>query len=199
MSTLLKPFSVQEKLLEKGMTVFTPDEFTRLFHATAYQRKYFLETYTQQGLLVRFKRGLYGVKTSLPDEQTLANRLYEPSYISFEYALAWYNMMPEAVYAITSTTTKPTRRFTVLGKTYIYHTVKRDAYTGYTPVSDANRLILMADREKALVDYLYLVSLGQKTLNDRLSVQEIDTKKLRAYAKLFRRPILEELIRKVAP
>lgn len=181
------------------MTVFTPDEFARLFDATEYQKKYFLETYTEQGLLVRFKRGLYGVKTSLPDEQTLANRLYEPSYISFEYALAWYNMMPEAVYAITSATTKPTRRFTVLGKTYIYHTMKCDAYTGYAPVSDANRLVLMADREKALADYLYLVSLGQKTLNDRLTAQEIDTKKLRAYTKLFGRPILEALVRKVMP
>ena len=197
MSTLLKPFLVQEKLLEHKLQVFTPLEFERLFNTTTYQTKYFMETYTKQGFLVRFKRGLYGLKTHAPDEQTLANRLYDPSYISFEYALAWYNMIPEAVYAITSTTTKSTRRFTILGKTYIYHTIKRDAYTGYIPIGDENRIVLMADREKALVDYVYLVSLGQKTLNERLMVKGSDPQKAYAYARLFKHPAVEDLIRKV--
>jgi len=199
MSTLLKPFIIQEKLLEHKLPVFTPLEFERLFETAPHQTKYFLETYTNIGLFARLKRGLYGLKTSLPDERTIANRLYEPSYVSFEYALAWYNMIPEAVYAITSATTKPTRRFTVLGKSYIYHTIKRDAYTGYAPIPDENRILLMADREKALVDYVYLVSLGQKTLNDRLMVKKCDHQKIHAYARLFRRPKLDVLVRKVAP
>ncbi len=199
MYTLLKPVSVSQKLLEKGITVFTPLEFERLFETAPHQTKYFLETYTTIGLFARLKRGLYGLKTSLPDERTIANRLYEPSYVSFEYALAWYNMIPEAVYAITSATTKPTRRFTVLDKSYIYHTIKRNAYTGYAPIPDENRVILMADREKALVDYVYLVSLGQKMLNDRLMVKECDHQKVHAYARLFGHPKLDALLRKVAP
>lgn len=197
MSTLLKPFFVQEKLLESKLGMFTPLEFARVFSTSAYQTKYFLETYTKHGLFVRFKRGLYGLKTNLPDEQSLANRLYEPSYISFEYALAFYNVIPEAVYTVTSATTKPTRTFTVLGKTYIYHTVKRTAYAGYLPHRLRDTTVLIAEKEKAIVDYLYLVSLGRKTLNERFMGKGNDLKKIRAYTRLFARPTLDALIGKV--
>lgn len=197
MSTLLKPFFIQEKLLESKLGIFTPLEFARVFTTTAYQTKYFLETYTKHGLFVRVKRGLYSLKTNPPDEQSLANRLYEPSYISFEYALAFYNIIPEAVYAVTSATTKPTRTFTVLGKTYIYHTVKRHAYTGYHPHRSGDTITLIAEKEKAIVDYLYLVSLGKKTLNERFVGKGNDLKKIHAYAELFTRPTLDALIRKV--
>lgn len=196
MSTLLKPFIIQEKLLERKLPVFTPLEFARVFATPGYQTKYFLETYTKRGLLVRFKRGLYGLKVSIPDEQTLANRLYTPSYISFEYALSFYNIIPEAVYAVTSATTKPTRNITVSGKTYIYHTIKLPAFTGYVPHRSGDNIVLIAEKEKAIVDYLYLVSLGKKTLNDRFMITGSDSKKIRAYAKLFSRTTLDMLVRK---
>jgi hypothetical protein len=52
----------------------------------------------------------------------------------------------------------------------------------------------MADPEKALVDYLYFVSLGKRTLNERIDITDLDTKKLYAYAKLCQRPGLERVL-----
>ena len=38
------------------------------------------------------------------DTISLANVLYAPSYVSFDYALSYYGMIPERVHEITSAT-----------------------------------------------------------------------------------------------
>lgn len=132
----------------------------------------------------------------LPEEE-IANRLYRPSYISFEYAMATYNILLEMPYSVTSATTKPTRTFTVGGKTFSYFTIKREAFTGYTPLKRAGRTVLIAEPEKALVDYLYFVSLGKKPRNDRLNTASLDKQKILHYARLYQRTGLDQLLKEI--
>ncbi|MFH1635475.1 MAG: hypothetical protein ABIG63_15910 [Chloroflexota bacterium] len=179
------------------MTVFTSQEFQRIFHTTPFQTKYFLVKYAREGLFWRLKKGFYTLKTDPPMEEEIANLLYQPSYLSFEYALALYNILPEMPYAITSATTKPTRTFEVGEKSFSYFTIKRQAFTGYLPVKRAGRTILLAEAEKALVDYLYFVALGKKPQNDRLYLTNLDKQKTFRYAILYRRPGLEKLLEEV--
>ena len=155
MHTLMKPIPVREELLKRGVGIFTPQDFQRIFRTTDSRTKYFLEEYTKGGLFLRLKKGLYMLRTDPLPEEEIANRLYRPSYISLEYAMATYNLLLEMPYSITSATTKPTRTFTVGEKTFSYSTIKREAFIGYTPVKRAGRTILIAQPEKALVDYLY--------------------------------------------
>ncbi|MBD3373508.1 hypothetical protein GF406_00595 [candidate division KSB1 bacterium] len=55
------------------------------------------------GKLVKVRRGLYLAKNHKDvSPVTLANRIYGPSYVSFEYALAEYGLIPERVSVITS-------------------------------------------------------------------------------------------------
>jgi predicted transcriptional regulator of viral defense system len=196
MSISLKPISVREQLLRKGLVAFTPLEFQRLFNTTRLRAKYFLEAYTQRGLFVRLRQGLYTLKDNLPPEEELANLLYRPSYVSFEYALAGYRILPEMVYSVTSATTKPTRTFSVDEKTFLYFTIKKNAFAGYRPVKRGGRTVLLAEPEKALVDYLYFVSLGKKPRNDRLNTTSLDKAKIRRYARMYRREGLDRLIEK---
>jgi predicted transcriptional regulator of viral defense system len=219
MNTLLKPLQVRETLLKKGIRIFTPQDFERIFHTPSYTTKYFLETQTNAGLFVRLKQGIYTLKTDLPSEEEIANALYKPSYISFEYALAYYNMIPEMLYKITSATTKPTRLFTTNNISYAYYTIKEEAYTGYTLIKTNKSISIkskdiyfneiaikdtdiksfyIAEPEKALVDYLYFVSLGKRMGNDRLYYKDnfLNKKKLVEYAKLYNRKKLIELIQK---
>lgn len=194
MPTLLKPFSVHKELLKRNLRVFTPREFARVFHATPFQTKYFLEAYTKQGLFLRLKRGLYALPDALPSEGEIANLLYRPSYLSFEYALAVYHVLPEMVYAITSATTKPTRTFIAADKRFVYLTIKQEAFTGYIPTARDGRTILLAEPEKAFVDYFYFVALGKKPNNDRLKLATMNLQKIRQYASLYQRPKLDQLI-----
>ncbi len=90
MYTFPKPLLVRDELLKRGVRIFTPLEFSRIFQASPHTIKYFLETQVQDGLLTRLKQGLYTLKTDPLDEREVANRLYMPSYISFSYALSYY-------------------------------------------------------------------------------------------------------------
>lgn len=206
MYTLLKPLQVREALLERNIHIFTVQDFCRLFHLSSYKRslqqlccyktKYFLEEQTRQGLLLRLKQGIYALKTDPPSEEEIANALYKPSYISFEYALAYYGIIPERPYSITSATTKSTAQFSIADKAFAYYTIKKEAYTGYTLIKGATKAFLIAEPEKALVDYLYFVVLGKRGDNDRVITKNLGLEKLRTYAKLFKRPSLEKLITK---
>lgn len=193
----MKPLLVREELLNKGIRVFTVLDFKRVFSQTSDQIQYFLETQTRQGLLTRLKRGLYALKTDLPSDEEIANILYKPSYISFEYALSRYGIIPESPYHITSATTNPTRVFEVGSQAYSYYTIKQKAYTGYYLDVSADKRVLVADPEKALVDFLYYVAIGKRSINDRFDTSKLDRNKLKEYAKLFEREKIFELLRQL--
>ena len=197
MYTLPKPLLVREELLMRNVRIFTPLQFERVFRTSPMQTKYFLERQAEEGFLLRLKRGLYTLKTDKPAEEEIANALYKPSYISFEYALAYYNIIPEMVYEVTSATTKPTRMFETDTLAFGYYTIKIEAYTGYSLIKKAGKEFLIAEPEKALVDYLYFVSLGKKQLNERLLTGELNRKKLLYYASLFDRKSLSDLVKKI--
>jgi predicted transcriptional regulator of viral defense system len=194
MYTLLKPIPVREELLRRSVSVFSPLDFKRIFGINRLRTKYFLEEYTRNGLFLRLKNGLYALKIDLPSEEEIANVLYRPSYLSFEYALAMYNILPEMPYSVTSATTKPTRLFTVGEKSFSYLTIKRAAFAGYAPTQRAGRTVMIADPEKALVDYLYFISLGHKPHNDRLNTSSLDRQKTLSYASLYQRESLVQMV-----
>lgn len=60
----------------------------------------------RQGVLLSLKRGLYVLGTRSggrpPCLPLVANRLYGPSCVSLDYALAWHGLIPERVHEITS-------------------------------------------------------------------------------------------------
>ena len=197
MYTLLKPLPVREELLKRGVTIFTSQDFQRIFPTTRSKTKYFLEEYTKGGLFWRLKKGLYILKSDPPPEEEMANLLYRPSYLSFEYALGAYSIILEMTYAVTSATTQPTRTFQVGEKTFSYLTIKKEAFTGYIPVKRGGRTVLMAEPEKALVDYLYFVSLGKKPQNDRLNTVNLDKQKILSYVSLYQRTGLDKLLKEV--
>ena len=193
----MKPILVREELLNRGIKIFTPLELRRVFPKSQDQIQYFLETQVQQGLFIRLKKGLYALKTDLPSDEEIANALYKPSYISFEYAMAKYGIIPESPYNLTSATISPTREFSTNHQAFSYYTIKQKAYTGYYLDTKGSRKILIAEPEKALADYLYFVSLGQRSFNDRFNVSKLDKVKLIEYAKLFERDKVIELVEKL--
>lgn len=180
-------------MLQKNLRLFNRNEFGRLFPVSRDKLKYFLEEQTKKNLFSRLKNGLYMLKTDPADETEIANKLYQPSYLSFEYVLAAGGILPEMPYAVTSATTKPTRIFTYNGKAYIYQCLKQAAFTGYRPVKQGGGVVFIANPEKALADYLYFVVLGKKSFNDRLDLAKINRGKLLVYCRLFNRKKLMRL------
>lgn len=114
-----------------------------------------------QGLITKLKRGIYLLNENdrkiEPSRSFIANQLYMPSYVSLEYALNFYGLIPEKVADVTSVATKKTARFGAREGTFIYQHVKPGAFRGFKTFKDeAGLTFFMALPEKAVVDFIYL-------------------------------------------
>ncbi|NTD97652.1 hypothetical protein G6M26_08455 [Agrobacterium tumefaciens] len=110
------------------------------------------------GLIEPVKKGLYIAGKSLgaqrPENALLANHILGPSYLSMESALAHYGLIPEKVFAVTSMTTKASRKFqTSIGR-YTYTNLPLPYYAfGLATISlSEDQQAIMAIPEKALCD-----------------------------------------------
>lgn len=194
----MKLIEIQKKLLESGLKIFSKLEFMRLIDASQVSSQKLLERYTQKGVFVRLKGGVYALKMNFPSGYLIANRLYQPSYISFDTALSYHGIIPETIYSSTSATTKITREFGVAGVAYDYHRIKKEVYTGYKPIKYHDTVILIAEPEKALADYLYFVDIKKREMHyERMDLRKINRKKLIKYIKLFGRPRMLDLMDKI--
>ncbi len=196
MERKLKPIYVQQFLLEKGVRLFSPSDFRRIFAVSLRAAQEFIKDHSQD-LFLKIRNGLYALRAELPQEEAIANRLYAPSYISFEYALTRYGIIPESVYAVTSATTRITREFTVNNKSFTYSHIKKQAFQGYKTEKKNGTTLLIAEPEKAFVDYLYFVDLKRKPLNERLDTRRIKKKTVTEYIKFFGRKSLTRLVKEI--
>lgn len=115
---------------------------------------------TKNGELFTLTRGLYETDRTTPGHY-LAPIIYGPSYLSFDYALSRYGLIPEAVYAYTSATfdKKKTKEYTNIFGRYTYRDVPKSCYPfGVNVVEENGYAYLIASPEKALCDKLYSVS-----------------------------------------
>ena len=186
---------IERLLRERRLRLFSPLELQRLLGVSAVAARFLVHRYAKQGALLKLRNGLYGLADRLPPELAIANRLYAPSYVSFQYALAYHHLIPEATYTVTSATTRPTRTLTAAGAVFEYHRLKPALFTGYEPTTVEGETVLIATPEKALLDYLYLVDLKRATLLERLRARGLNRRRLDAYLGVFQRPSLAKLAR----
>ncbi len=126
--------------------------------------------------VIKIKRGLYlpGNNTSY-SKKTLANIIYGPSHISFEYALSYYGLIPEKVHAVTSACfnkNKNKKFYTPVG-VYIYRYVNPSVYPYFIKRVEENEPFLIASPEKALCDTLSKIK-EIKTINDLIQLLNDD-------------------------
>jgi predicted transcriptional regulator of viral defense system len=193
----MKLIEMQEKLHESGLKIFTGLEFRMLTGYSKVAAQKLLERYSEKGVFVRIKPGLFCLKKNMPSQYFIANRIYKPSYISFETALSFYGMIPETVYGCTSATTMTTRRFNAAGQNYSYHKIKKNAFTGYIILKTGEEEVLFAEKEKALADYFYYVFLKKRKMNDRLRIKDLNKNAVMRYAEMFGKPKFREWIKNV--
>lgn len=118
-----------------------------------------LSEWQEKGYIKMIRRGHYVFSDLQINEEVLflmANKIYAPSYVSMEIALAHYNLIPEAVYGITSVSSRKTNHFVTAFGEFIYHQIKPQLIFGYRLVSYRSHNFKIAEPEKAILDYFYL-------------------------------------------
>lgn len=112
----------------------------------------------RKGIIIRIKKGIYifgeDYRRRPFSRENLANLIYGPSYISLEYALHYYGLIPERVEAITSVTTGRSRKYLTPVGLFTYRMNPLAAFRiGMNRIElDDGRSFLIASPEKALAD-----------------------------------------------
>ena len=158
-------------------SVFTHDMLQSLLSPTINNVNAKISYMVKKGELMRLKKGVYAFgedyQVNSVDIISVANVLYAPSYVSYDYALSYYGLIPERVYEITSATLRGKKSFeTDLGR-FSYRPVPVQAYAiGVDWLYDStNGGKLIATPEKALCD---------KIRSDR-GIGRLSQEKLAAY------------------
>jgi predicted transcriptional regulator of viral defense system len=121
-----------------------------------------LNYWHNQGYIKPLAGGYYILADRAIDEMVLfmvANKIYEPSYVSLESALAYYGVIPETVLGVTSVSSRKTKQYDTNWGVFSYRSVKPQIMIGYQVISNSpEKKFKIASLEKALLDYLYLHS-----------------------------------------
>lgn len=181
--------SAIKELEVRGIRIFTIREFSRVFNKDIRTVRNYLSRQTKKGNFVRIKNGLYYSTFNPPAKYEIANYILKPSYISFESALSHYKIIQESVYTITSTTTYRNKEYKVQNQSYLYKHLKKELFFGYKSIKIRGKIILIATPEKALLDYLYWISLHKIKPYERINLAVIDKDVLGKYYNYFKKKI----------
>lgn len=146
-----------------------------------------LSRMVKSGELIRLKNGFFLIAEKIKDSpipyEQIANLLYGPSYISLEWALSFYRMIPEGVYVVTSVSTNKSKTFDTPIATFDYTYLSQSHYSvGIDQRENAIGKFLIATPEKALADLIHLKSKnlkGHDLLVDLIEARRIDENLLR--------------------
>lgn len=133
----------------------------------------------------------------------IANKIYKPSYVSFEMALSYYRLIPESIYGVTSATTQHTYKFNTDFAPFIYKKIKPKLIFGYKLVEYNNHIYKIAEVEKALIDFFYIKpdikkdgDFEELRIDKQSLLEQVDFEKLNKYLKVIDSDALSRRIRK---
>ena len=195
-------FDFEDRMISSP--VFTSKEVKSVFFA---ERNILVQIafWVKKGYIRRVEKGVYllAKKEKEIDPMALAGKIYAPSYLSLEFALNYYGIIPDIPGMYTSVTARKTKNFSnVFGK-YHFYTVKPELFTGYTARELRGTFFDIATPEKALMDFLYLHQKKLIAKNDfwrEMRIDEdfnFDKKSIESYKTLFNNKKVSTLVESV--
>ncbi|MFH1874514.1 MAG: hypothetical protein ABH859_04935 [Pseudomonadota bacterium] len=160
--------------------VFSDTEICNLFPGSSDSRFALIKRAIAANEIIHLRRGLYHLSKnycrSSINKFVIAQKIYGPSYISFESALAYYGLIPEDVVTITSACLKRSNQFETPFGIFSYNSVPSSIfYVCVDRVQVENQVFFVATPWKAIVDYVYVNNLewvGLKPLIESIRIEE---------------------------
>lgn len=162
-----------------------------------------LYRWCKSGKLLPLRRGMYAFSAEyrrvIIDPAELANYIYTPSYLSLQWALSYYGLIPEKAVTFISVATRQTKRFENDFGTFIYRHLKPTFFFGYHWLKMNGHEVQIATPEKALLDLWYLESgewSAERMAEMRFqNVEIVDMKRLAEFANRWAAPKLDRAVR----
>lgn len=175
------PVSLEKKLRAYSRPYLTDMELATLMNASTLNSRYSkVKRLLAEGKLQQIRRGLYCLTNEIgypikPHPYELAQFIYGPSFISFESALSFHQLIPEGVYTTTSATLKRTKEFiTPLGVFSYRHLPLQNFYNEVEIIEMNGYKFLMAKPWRAICDYIYNLKLDWKNVEPLLKSLRIE-------------------------
>jgi predicted transcriptional regulator of viral defense system len=140
----------------KSFSVFSIKDIEKVDPTFHKQR---LSEWQKRGYIKKLRQGFYMFSDFEIDEPVLfalANKIYEPSYVSLEMVLSMHGLIPEAVYGVTSATSQITKTIKTPVGSFIYRHIQPEFMFGYELKEHDGYRYQIAETEKAVLDYLYV-------------------------------------------
>lgn len=118
-----------------------------------------LSRWLTKGYIVKLRNGLYTFPEHLNKPSLnlfVANRLYQPSYISLQFALHYYGFIPEIINDITCISTLKSKQFKNISGSFTYQSVQPHMFFGYEVKKYDLYNVMMASPEKAIIDMFHI-------------------------------------------
>jgi len=172
------------KLYQSNITLLTTLDLENLLRIKSKRTlEDLVKRLIEEKILTQLERGKYYVSAKQPSNFEIAQFIYSPSYISFETALNYHGVLSQFPLEITSATSKKRVEKQIAGQIFTYSKIDKRFYTGY--YKEAGYLI--ANKEKALFDEVYLISKSLKSekILEGLDMSLIEMAKFEEYLKLL--------------
>jgi len=141
--------------------------------------------------IIKLTNGLYSKNIHDISWENLAVNIYSPSYISFESALNYYNILSQQTASITLATNKRKKNINIYDHSIVYRHIKDELFWGYVKQDD----YLIAEPEKAFLDLAYLSLNGYGHFDpEEINLDILNKEKLVKYLKKFNNNKLNKLI-----
>lgn len=186
----------------KDFTLFSLADIKRIDNKFHRRR---LNEWQDKRYIVKIIKGFYFFTDVKLNENVLfeiANRIYSPSYISFEMALFYYGLIPESVYGVTSASSRKTCTFKTKIAHFSYQTITSRLFFGYDIVRYNDKSFKLATPEKALLDFFYVHPLIKNyedydslRINRDAFLKVVNKKKLNLYLNKFKQKTLAKRIK----
>jgi len=181
--------------------VFTAQEAKNIFFRET-NLSVQISQWVKNGYIERIRKGLYVLANRKKEisPMSLAEKIYPPSYLSLEFALNYYGIIPDIPGTYTSVSSRKTMSYKTDFGYFSYQKIKPEFFTGYQPLTEENVSFNLAYPEKAILDFFYLNKRRLKPDPDFWNEMRIDEyfkfnkKMLDFYKKIFNDKKVDVLI-----
>ena len=192
--------------LRENLKKFIVFSINDIFKVDPNFHKQRLSEWQKKGYIKKIVKGYYIFSDLEINEQALfiiANKIFDPSYISLEMALSYHGLIPESVYGITSITSKKTYTFTSELAEFSYNKIKPELMFGYELIHYQDQNFKIAEVEKAILDFFYInpkiKSEGdfyELRINKEIFREKVDMIKFKNYLEKFNNKSLAKRVNK---
>jgi predicted transcriptional regulator of viral defense system len=160
-----KDSKIIEKILLRAGKIASTKDLMKVFmaeytHSSAQNR---IQKLAKAGWFLRIKKGFYMIIETLTSRSisdmsliAISQALNNDSYISLDSALNYYGMFDQYSKSIVAINLKTSKCYKFQNNNYKFVKISKKYYFGFTQVRVDGKMINMATKEKALLDYLYL-------------------------------------------